>query len=316
MKDFDHILLIGFGGPTNPGEIRPFLEEVVGGRNVPEERLKEVAYHYEAIGGSSPYHENVFRLRESLGNRLREAGVYKPLFVGMRNWHPFLAETLREIKKQSLKRGLGIILAPHRSEASCKRYKRSVEAARVEAGALDIEYEYLEPWFDHPLFIEAQANSIKRILDSIPEEGKGFVHILFTAHSIPVVMNEACEFCRYEEEFRTSSTLVARRLGLEHYSLAYQSRSGRPQEPWLGPDVIEALRNLPQEKVEKILVVPIGFLCDHAEVLYDLDIEVRKAAEARGFQYFRAKTVMSDAKFIQMLAESIACSLSPKPSFI
>ena len=295
----DHVLVIGFGGPTKPEEVRPFIEEVARGFNIPEARLKEVERHYEAIGGRSPYNELTFKLVSQLEESLKQNRFRVPVFVGMRNWHPFLKETISEIKERGLKKGVGVILAPHRSEVSFERYLKNVEEARRAVGAEEIEYEYLPSWHAHPLFIQAQAEFVGKIYDPLTAEEKGSTHLLFTAHSIPVAMAEKS---RYVEEIKESSSLVVRALQVSHWGVAYQSRSGSPREPWLGPDLLTVIRELKQKTV---LLVPIGFLCDNAEVLYDLDIEAKEAAGKSGVRYLRAPTVTGHPKFTALLTELI-----------
>ena len=299
---YDHILVIGFGGPTKPEEVKPFLEEVTRGLNIPEPRLKEVLHHYEVIGGASPYNQYTFRLFYKLQDALGENGVSLPLFIGMRNWHPFLKDAMREIQKRGLKRGIGVILAPHRSEASFDKYLRNVEEAKKAVEAHEITYEYLRPWHDHPFLIQAQAEEVRKVLEPLgPEEGRE-AHLLFSAHSIPL---EMAKKCRYAEEVEISSSLVARELNRSQWSVAWQSRSGSPREPWLGPDVCSVIRELKEKGKRVVALVPIGFLCDNAEVLYDLDVEARREAEKIGIKYLRASTVTDHPKFVAMFTELI-----------
>lgn len=292
---FDHLLLIGFGGPTRPEEVRPFLEEVTRGQPIPEARLREVASHYEKIGGVSPYNESVFRLKKALSGNLAERGISLPVFVGMRNWHPFLKEGILEIKKEGLQKGIGIVLAPHRSPASYEKYIQSVAEAKIRAQALDIQYEYLKPWHCHPFFIEAQA-------DRIREKDFRDAFLLFTAHSIPLEMARGC---RYAEEIEQSSALAAQALGISRWKVAYQSRSGSPREPWLEPDVLSVVHHLKEKGEKKIMLVPIGFLSENAEILYDLDMEAKNEAERIGIESRRSPTVMDHPKFVEMLGELI-----------
>lgn len=298
MTGFDHILIIGFGGPENREEIMPFLEHVTRNRNIPEARLQEVARHYEKVGGFSPYNAYTFQLADKLKASLLAEGMGLPVFVGMRNWHPFLDVTLSDIKIRGLKKGLGIILAPHRSETSYERYIQNVKDARQAVEAEGIEYQYLKPWHDHPLFIQAQADEVKKVLDALASAEQKEVHLLFSAHSIPLNMSGCAG---YRDEFRRSSELVASELGVNRWSLAYQSRSGNPREAWLEPDVLSAIRQLAEKGEKRVALVPVGFLCDNVEVLYDLDVEAKEAAEKAGIQYLRARTVTDNPKFVAML---------------
>ena len=302
MPKFDHILVIGFGGPTQPSEIRPFLQIVTQGRNIPQDRLESVAHHYEAIGGSSPYNEYTFRLIRSLEINLKKEGIDLPVFTGMRNGHPFLKETLIEIKQKNLKYGIALILAPHRSEASYDRYIQNVMDAKKEAGAVEIEYCGVSPWHNHPKFITAQAEQIIQTLKPISSETRAIIQTIFTAHSIPVSMAAQS---KYVEEFLTSSRLIAEKLSLKDWIHAYQSRSGNPFDPWLDPDVCDIIKALGAQGKKNVLIVPVGFLCDNAEVLFDLDIEARAEAEKRSINFLRTSTVMDHPSFVSMWVELI-----------
>ncbi len=299
---YDHLLVIGFGGPERPEDVMPFLRQVTWGHPVPEARLVEVASHYARTGGASPYNAHASRLLDALTIRLRQVGMDLPVFMGMRYWHPLVRDAMRQILRRGLRQGLGIILAPHRSEASFERYIRSVEEASAHEAARKIRYEYLEPWHDHPLFVEAQADRVRRVLDGIDGQERHRTFLLFTAHAIPVDMARRC---RYAEEVNTSSRLVAAALGRETWGVAYQSRSGPPHQPWLEPDVREAIRGLAATGTRHVVLVPIGFVFDHTEVLYDLDIEAREAAEHAGLSCRRASTVMDHPRFVTMLAQLV-----------
>lgn len=298
----DHVLLIGFGGPTQPEEVRPFLELVARGPRIPPERLKEVEHHYRVVGGASPYNRHALSLSSRLEQALGEANLGLPVFLGMRYWHPFLSDTLAQVKQRGLRRGLGIVLAPHRSEASFERYVRSLEEARQTALAQEVYYEILEPWYDHPLFLEAQADRARGLWEPMPQEERAATHVLFSAHSIPV---EMARQGRYEDQIRVSSRGVAERLGCSSWSVAFQSRSGPPTQPWLEPDVRAVVAELKGRGIRNLLVIPIGFLFDHMEVLYDLDVELRDAARGAGLSTLRAPTVADHPKFVAMLAHLI-----------
>ena len=301
---YDHILFIGFGGPTKPEEIWPFLQNVTRGIPIPEERLRSVEQHYHDVGGRSPYNDHTFRLLEKLRLKLAEKSISLPVFVGMRNGHPFMRETLAEIKAKGLMRGIGIILAPHRSDASYEKYIRTVEEAKHSADVGRMEYHYLEPWFDHPGFIEAQADEIEKVIG--PRKN---TPVIFSAHSIPM---EMAQKSKYAEEVMVSSEKVAKHLGLSNWRLAWQSRSpsagsgrdGLPK-PWLEPDVVSVIQRLKEEGASEGVLVPIGFLCDNVEVLFDLDIEAKQEAEKLGMIYRRASTVMDHPKFVAMFAALI-----------
>lgn len=278
----------------------PFLQRLTQGARIPEARLKEVAKHYEQTGGFSPYNEHAGRLLEALKGKLQADGVNLPVFLGMRNWRPFLEEALREIHGRGLKRGLAVVLAPHRSEASFGRYARSLEEALKGLNGHGPSYEFCRPWHEHPLFIQAQADRVRAVLGKIPPSEWTTTRLLFTAHSIPVEMAAASS---YAEEIRASSQRVAEVLGIPGWSVAYQSRSGPPQQPWLEPDLLAVFPQLKAEGARRVVAVPIGFLFDHTEVLYDLDLEARAAAQRQGLAFHRAQTVMDHPQFVGMLKE-------------
>jgi ferrochelatase len=290
----DHVLLVGFGGPEKPEDVEPFLRNVARGRQIPEARLREVKGFYERVGGSSPYNACAFRLAGSLKGPL-------PVFVGMRNWRPFLADTLSEIGRAGLKKGIGVVLAPHRSESSFDRYVKDVEEACRASGQSQLTYDYVPPWHDHPLFIEAQAGEVKKVLARLPEGGRR-ARLIFSAHSIPVKMARRSS---YEEEYRRSSELVAAAVGADQWSLGYQSRSGDPRDPWLEPHILSILRDLADRGEREAVLVPLGFLFDHVEILYDLDVAARETAEKSGLHYGRAATVGAHPKFAELLSSLI-----------
>jgi ferrochelatase len=298
---FDAVLVIAFGGPERSEDIRPFLENVTRGRPIPKERIEEVAHHYELIGGRSPLNELTFRQVRGLESALRERGCAIPIYVGMRNWHPFLTETMGEMKRVGVRRAIGVIMAAHQSEASWQRYQQNVSDAIAKTGA-HLSVEYTPPLFDHPLFIESVSDRVKECFIQIPHVDRKDAILIFTAHSIPTSMADESP---YVEQLTTSSRLVAERLGHENWMLAYQSRSGRPTDPWLEPDVCDVIRGLCVKGIKYIVVAPIGFVCDHVEVLYDLDIEAAGVANEVGIKMLRAKTVNDDPKFIAALADVI-----------
>ena len=302
MNPFDAILLIAFGGPEHPDEIRPFLERVTEGRGIPPARLQEVARHYELIGGRSPLNELTRRQARGLRQRLQRAGRATPVYVGMRNWRPFLDETLEALVADGRRRVRGIVLSAFRTEASWDRYIDGVEAAREALGERAPVVDYAEPWAGHPLFIRAVAGRVAATLEELPPASRG-APLVFTAHSIPRSMADASP---YAGQFADTSRRVAEAVGSARWELAYQSRSGNPRDPWLEPDVCAVIQDLARAGETAVVVVPIGFVCDHVEVLYDLDVEARRRALDLGMEYHRAPAVNDHPLFIDMLAE-LAC---------
>ena len=303
MRDFDSVLLIAFGGPEKPEEIRPFLRIVTEGRRIPPERIEEVAHHYEVIGGRSPLGELTRLQAEGLREALRRKGDARPVYVGMRNWHPFLHETLAEMREQGHRRALGIILSSLQTEASWERYMTDVASARQRVGDNAPEIVYAPAWVDHPLFLETMRDRSATALAQVPGERRGAAQLIFTAHSVPVAMAAGSP---YAKQFESAARRVAERLAHPRWSVAYQSRSGSPREPWLEPDIGDALRACSREGVLDVVVAPIGFVCDHVEVLYDLDVEARQLAETLGLGFHRADAANDHPRFIEMLADLVS----------
>ena len=303
MSDFDSVLLIAFGGPERREDIRPFLEIVSAGRRIPPERLEEVALHYELIGGRSPLSELTMRQAEGLRQAMERDGMPAPVYVGMRNWHPFLHETLAEMRDRGCRRALGIILSSFQTEASWERYVADVVAAREKVGAGAPEVAYAPPWAEHPRFIDAMVARAGDALAQLPAPKRADALLVFTAHSVPVAMASGSPFAR---QLGAAALVIAGRLGHARWQVAYQSRSGAPGDPWLEPDICDALRGMKGQGIEDVVVVPIGFVCDHLEVLYDLDVEARAAAAEAGLRFHRAQAANDHPAFIAMLADLVA----------
>jgi ferrochelatase len=295
----DSVLMVGFGGPTRADEVRPFLDNVLRGRPVPPERYEAVVHHYQLLGGRSPYNELTMRQADALRAELARKNIDVPVAVGMRNWNPYVADSLRALAEHGARRVLAFILAPHRSEASWERYQQTVRDAQAAAGGSAVEVVYPEPWHDHPLFIMAVASRTREALGRLDAIERSRALLIFTAHSIPVAMADAG---RYVEQLTQSARMVADELGARAWRFAYQSRSGSPRDQWLEPDINETIRNLASDVA---VVVPLGFLCDHVEVLYDLDIEAAQIAREMGIRIERAPTVGDHPLFIEMMASIV-----------
>ena len=307
MSACDSVLLVAFGGPERREDIRPFLQRVAAGRPIPPERLEAVAHHYEAIGGRSPLGDLTRRQAAALGDALAREGIARPVHVGMRNWHPFLRDTLARMGEAGHRRALGIILSSLQTEASWDRYVEDVAAARAQTGAGAPEVVWAAPWADHPLFIEAMVERAAAALLRVPAERRGAAHLVFTAHSVPTAMAEGSP---YTAQLAAAGQTIAGRLHQPRWSIAYQSRSGSPREPWLEPDIGDALRSLVAAAVTDVIVVPLGFVVDHVEVLYDLDVEARQLAASLGLGFQRALTVNDHPRFIAMLADLVKRSVT------
>jgi ferrochelatase len=301
----DSVLLIAFGGPTAPAEIRPFLENVSRGRHIPPERLEAVAHHYEQMpGGRSPLNDLTFAQARALAAALACAGRALPVFVGMRNWRPYLHETLGEMAAAGAHRALGIILSPFRVEASWERYMEDVGQARARTPDAP-EVVFGPAWSAHPRFIAAVTDRARAAFDAIPAERRPWTPLVFTAHSVPVAMANRSP---YVDDFSDAAHAVTEALAHPHWSMAYQSRSGSPRDPWLEPDILHVVESLAADGETDAVVVPIGFVCDHVEVLYDLDVEARALARERGLTLHRAAAVNDHPEFVGMLADLVAAA--------
>jgi protoporphyrin/coproporphyrin ferrochelatase len=307
---YDAILIVGFGGPEKRDDVLPFLENVLRGRNVPRERMLEVAEHYYHFGGVSPINDQVRTLIGALRPELDRHGIGLPIYWGNRNWHPMLADTMRAMADSGVTRALGLVLAAYSSYSSCRQYREDLAQAQAAVGPEAPQVEKIRVFYNHPDFIAANAGRVAAALDLIPEERRASAHLAFTAHSIPGAM---AGNCRYEEQLQEACRLVAESLGVapDRWRLVYQSRSGRPTDPWLEPDIRDHLATLPGRGVRDVVVHPIGFLSDHLEVLYDLDEEARQTAGALGLNMVRAGTVGTDPRFVGMLRELIQERLDP-----
>jgi protoporphyrin/coproporphyrin ferrochelatase len=304
-RAFDAVLVIAFGGPQGRDDVRPFLANVLRGRRVAPERVEEVAHHYERFGGVSPLTELTTRQAVLLLEALRDRGQELPVYVGMRNWHPFLDDTLATMARKGVRRAVGFIAAAHRSYSSCAQYRENVDAARANlrnAGLDDVEIVYVGDWHAHPGFIDANADHVRAALTRLPESVRDRARLIFTAHSIPVSMAERFP---YQQQLEETAHAVADRLGTTDRAVVYQSRSGRPEDPWLGPDVCDYLRQEAAAGLQAAVLCPIGFICDHIEVLYDLDTEAAGVCRDLGLPMARAAAVNDHPRFADAMADAV-----------
>lgn len=299
---FDAILLVAFGGPEKPEDILPFLRQVTAGRQIPEERLEEVRRHYEAIGGRSPLNEWTRRQAAALAIELRHRGHAPRVSCGMRNWHPFVGESLESLYESGRREVLAVILSVQDSEAGRARYLEALSAARTELAERAPNVTIAAAWHERPGFAQAAADRIRFACRELDEDQQHEATLVFTAHSIPTEMANASD---YEAQIRATAAATAALLGREDFELAWQSRSGRPQAPWLEPDIGDKLEELAAAGCRRAIIEPIGFVCDHIEVLWDLDHEARQRAEAAGIEMIRAGTVADHPAFISMIADVV-----------
>ena len=302
---FEALLIVSFGGPEGREDVIPFLENVLRGRSVPRERLFEVAAHYYHFEGRSPINDQ----NRALIASLREA-VGIPVYWGNRNWHPMLADTVRQMRDDGIRRAVAFATSAFGSYSGCRQYLENIERARAEAGEGAPEIVKIRPFSGRPGFIEAMADRVRVALDELPG-----ARLVFTAHSIPVSMTQSSP---YTQELEAASRRVAEALCVRDWQLVYQSRSGPPAQPWLGPDICDYLREIRTDTV----IAPIGFLSDHMEVLYDLDTAARAVCDELGVRMVRAGTVGTHPAIIRMIAELIeqepepcaaTCCPAPQP---
>jgi ferrochelatase len=292
MPRYDAFLLLSFGGPEKPEDVMPFLERVTRGRNIPRARLEEVAEHYYHFGGRSPINDQCRALIEALRPHLD-----LPIYWGNRNWHPFIEDTMRRMMEDGVERALVFVTSAYSSYSACRQYLEDIERARAAAGPLAPRCDKIRHFHNHPGFIEVNAERLREQLAIA-----GPAPVLFTAHSIPL---EMARTSRYVEQLEETALLVAEAAGVSQYRLVYQSRSGPPQQPWLGPDILEALDETRAAGAEAVIAAPIGFISDHMEVLYDLDDEAARHAGQIGLKMFRAGTAGTHPRFIRMIVELV-----------
>lgn len=299
---YDAVLLVSFGGPESRADVMPFLENVVRGKRVPKERLLAVAEHYYALDGVSPINDQNRALIEALEAAFAEKGPELPIYWGNRNWHPMLADTLQQMKDDGIKRAVAVFTSAFSSYSGCRQYRENIAAAREAVGEGAPFVDKVRTYFNHPGFIDAVVARTEEALDELPGQRRDASRIIFTAHSIPMVMAEHCD---YEKQLHAVAQVVAERVEKPEFQLVYQSRSGPPEMPWLGPDVVEHIEALGLIGTTDVVVVPIGFISDHVEVIWDLDREAKEACEEQGIEMVRAKTVGTHPAFVEGLRQLV-----------
>lgn len=308
---YDAVLIVGFGGPEKKEDVIPFLENVLRGRNVPRQRMLAAATHYDHFDGVSPFNSQVRELIAAFRSELDRCGIDLPVYWGNRNWYPLLNETLQAMTADGIRRAMAVVLAAYSSYSSCRQYLEDIQRARQAVGSGAPQVDKIRVFYNHPEFIDAGIDRVRQSLERIPADRRDDVRIAFTAHSIPLSMAAGCD---YEKQLGETCRLVAAGLGIGpvRWRLVYQSRSGRPSDPWLEPDVCDHLARLKEEGAGDVVVMPIGFLSDHIEILYDLDEEARAVCDRLGLNMVRAATVGTHPQFIAMLRELVQERLSPE----
>ena len=315
---YDAILVVSFGGPEGPDDVVPFLENVLRGKNVPRERLREVAEHYRQFGGVSPLNAQNRALIAALVNELNAHessahdssahdssahGPSLPVYWGNRNWHPLLPDTLRQMADDGIHRALAFFTSAYSSYSSCRQYLEDIRRAQVEVGPNAPKIDKLRAYYNHPNFIAAVVERLAETLEEVPPARRTAAHILYTAHSIPASMADNCQ---YEAQLRETCRLVSDGVGHVSWQLAFQSRSGPPSQAWLEPDVCDALRDIGKTgKIRDVIIVPVGFVSDHMEVIYDLDMQAKNVCDEIGLSMLRAATVGAHPRFVQMIRQLI-----------
>jgi len=298
--DYDALLVVSFGGPEGVDDVIPFLENVLRGRNVPRERMLKVAKHYEMFGGVSPINQQNRNLIAALQKELDENGPRLPIYWGNRNWHPLLPDTLAQMARDGIRNALAFVTSAYSSYSSCRQYLQNISDARAVAGPDAPRVEKLRVFYKHPLFIQANVDHVRAALAQFDDAES--VNLVFTAHSIPESMAVNCD---YAAQLAEAGGLVAAAVEIKNWQLVYQSRSGSPAQPWLGPDITDHLRALHRDGITDVVVAPIGFVSDHLEVVYDLDFETQKVAQEIGMKMVRAATAGTHPAFVKMIRELV-----------
>jgi ferrochelatase len=311
-RRYDALLVLSFGGPEGMDDVMPFLENVTRGRNIPRERLEEVAEHYAHFGGVSPINTQNRALIAALERELADHGIDLPIYFGNRNWHPLLQDTIEAMRVNGVRNALLFVTSAYSSYSSCRQYREDVSRSldALGLGEHGMRFDKIRVFYNHPGFVEPMARRVRDALESLPADRRDAAEVVFTAHSIPVSMSKGCA---YEHQLREVSRLVTELAGSARYRLAWQSRSGPPHVPWLEPDILDELDRLHAAGVGDVIGVPIGFISDHLEVLFDLDVEAWNRAHELGMNMIRVATVGTDPVFIAMIRELIEERLQDNP---
>jgi ferrochelatase len=304
---YDSILLVSFGGPEKPEDVMPFLENVTRGRGIPVERLHEVAEHYYHFGGKSPINDQCRELIAALRPELDANGIDLPIYWGNRNWAPYLADTLRQMREDGKQHALALMTSAYSSYSGCRQYRENVIAAQAAVGEGAPKVDKIRVFYNHPGFIEAMTDRIQIALREF--NGADPIEFVATAHSIPCSMSDTSD---YVKQLRETMRLLQAAARLPNGDLVFQSRSGAPTQPWLEPDILDHLRSLHARGVKNVLVAPIGFISDHLEVMFDLDTEARELAAELGMKMVRVPTAGTHPAFVKMLRQLIAERISDR----
>ncbi|MEP7288308.1 MAG: ferrochelatase [Chloroflexota bacterium] len=311
---YDALLIVSFGGPEGMADVMPFLENVLRGRNVPHERMLQVAHHYELFGGVSPINGQNRALIAALTAELEAHGPHLPIYWGNRNWTPLLADTLRQMANDGVKNALAFFTSAYSSYSGCRQYREDIIRARAEVGPDAPRVDKIRMFYNHPAFIQVNVENLQTALSQIPAERQAATQIAFTAHSIPLAMAQHSD---YETQLLETCQLVTESMQpaiqRDHWQLVYQSRSGSPRQPWLEPDICDHLRQLKTNGAQDVIVMPIGFISDHLEILYDLDTEAKQLASEIDLNFVRAATAGTHPTFVSMIRDLMVERMSENP---
>lgn len=309
-REYDAIFVVSFGGPEGVDEVVPFLENVTRGRNIPRERLEEVGEHYFMFDGVSPINAQNRALIDALRAELDEHGIDLPIYFGNRNWAPYITDTMQQMKDDGVKRAITFFTSAYSSYSGCRQYRENIVEAQGIVGEDAPRFDKIRVFYNHPNFIEVNAEAVQKALDEFPAAERDGVHVAFTAHSIPMGMARNSD---YEVQLQEAARLVAEAVGIQNWQLVYQSRSGPPQVPWLEPDIVDHVEALHEQGVDKLVIAPIGFISDHMEVMFDLDVEAKDKADELGMKMARAGSAGTHPRFVSMIRELIQERMTENP---
>ena len=311
QPEYDSFLLVSFGGPEGPDDVLPFLENVLRGKPVPRERMLEVAEHYQHFGGVSPINEQNRKLLSAIEAEMARREISLPCYWGNRNWHPMLPDTVAEMAADGRRRTIAFFTSLFSCYSGCRQYRENLADAREQVGDDAPIIEKVRMGFNHPNFVAVMADSVRQAIAQLPADAGPSPTLMFTAHSIPMSMADNCD---YEMQLRETGRLVAEAAGVADWKLVFQSRSGPPTQPWLEPDVCDEIQSMHDAGFRGGLVIlPVGFVSDHMEVMYDLDEEAAELCEKLGLSMVRAATAGTNAKFVEMVVDLVEERVSGQP---
>ena len=313
-RNYDAVLYLSFGGPEGSDDVLPFMENVTRGRGVPRARLEEVSAHYQLFGGVSPINSQNRAVIGALKEKLRSSGLDLPIYWGNRNWHPLLTDTMRQMREDGVRRAIAFVTSAYSSFSGCRQYREDVARAQAEVGDGAPRVDKLRVFYNHPGFIEPQVEKVNVALEAVPRDRRAGTRLAFTAHSVPLRMADTSS---YTQQLSEACRLVVERLEHPHdWELVWQSRSGPPHVPWLEPDIVEHIEKLHSDGVVDLVVVPVGFVSDHLEVRFDLDVQAAEAAARLGMNMVRAEAVGAHPRYVRMIRDLIVERMTADPQRI